>query len=116
MRVLSLAAAGMLLGACASTGGARHPAQVDALYDQLDQASKGYETALQQSRAGDRQASQQTLARSLDSLKAAAARCGNTAGCDPQRFFSAFDHLLRLKDGDFDDAPARAACRRRSAA
>ncbi|RCS30288.1 LysM peptidoglycan-binding domain-containing protein [Rhodanobacter denitrificans] len=104
LRLAPLAMAIILLGGCASAGGgARHPAQVDELYGQLDQASKGYETALQQSRAGDRQASQQTLARSLDSLKAAAARCGNTAGCDPQRFFSAFDHLLRLKDGDFDD-------------
>ena len=104
------------------------------LYGQLDQASKGYETALQQARAGDLKASQLTLTRSLDQLKVAAARCGNTPGCDPQRFFSVFDHLLRLKDGSFSgdegdtlpDTPRRAwparqfavvkACRRRSAA
>src|SRR3546814_1815996 len=51
-------------------------------------ASKGYETALQQSREGNLQASQLTLAQSLDRLKEASARCGNTPGCDPQRFFS----------------------------
>ena len=101
MRPLVLAVAFGLLGACASAGGSKTSAPVDALYAQLDQASKGYETALQQSREGDQDASQLTLTRSLDQLKAAAARCGNTAGCDSQRFFSVFDRLLRLKDGDF---------------
>ncbi len=101
MRLLAFAAAVCLLGACGSTGGSRPSVQVDALYSQLDQASKGYETALQQSREGDLQASQLTLTRSLDRLKKASAHCGTTPGCDPQRFFSAFDRLLRLKDGDF---------------
>ncbi len=107
-------------------------ASVDALYGQLDLASKGYETALQQSREGNLQASQLTLTQSLDRLKEASARCGNTPGCDPQRFFSTFDHLLRLKDGDFSSgqdldgdvdragglptAPVQPACRRHSAA
>ncbi|HWU78264.1 MAG TPA: transglycosylase SLT domain-containing protein [Rhodanobacter sp.] len=90
-----------LLAACASAGGARPSASVTDLYGQLDLASKGYETALQQSREGDLQASQLTLTQSLDRLKEASARCGTTDGCDPQRFFSVFDHLLRLKDGNF---------------
>jgi membrane-bound lytic murein transglycosylase D len=78
------------------------------LYAQLDQASQGYETALQQSRAGNAAAAQKTLTTALDSLKKSAAACGNTAGCDTQRFFSAFDRLLRLKDGSFlgDDSMA----------
>ena len=101
MRLAPLAVAFALLSACASNGGARSSASVNALYSQLDQASKNYETALQQSREGDLQASQLTLTRSLDQLKKTAALCGNTAGCDPQRFFSVFDHMLRLKDGDF---------------
>lgn len=101
MRPLALAVAFGLLGACASAGGRKASAPVDALYSQLDEASKGYETALQQSREGNLDASQLTLTRSLDQLKAAAARCGNTPGCDAQRFFSVFDRLLRLKDGDF---------------
>jgi membrane-bound lytic murein transglycosylase D len=117
LRLAPLAVAISLLAACASTGGARPATPLDTLYGELDQASKGYETALQQSREGDLQASRLTLTHSLDRLKEASARCGNTAGCDPQRFFSTFDHLLRLKDGDFgsgqdldsDVDPAQAA-------
>jgi membrane-bound lytic murein transglycosylase D len=95
-------AVGLLVG-CASTGGpVKKPSSaLDALYRRLDVASKGYETALQQSREGNLEASQLTLTKSLDQLKDAAARCGNTAGCDTQRFFSVFDHMLRLKGGDF---------------
>jgi membrane-bound lytic murein transglycosylase D len=106
-----LAVVFVLLAACASVGGAQpstsvNPsASVNALYGQLDQASQGYEIALQQARAGDQHASQLTLSQSLDQLKQAAAACGNTEDCDPQRFFSVFDHLLRLKDGHFDDGP-----------
>jgi membrane-bound lytic murein transglycosylase D len=98
------------LAACASSG-AKAPkppsASVNALYTQLDQASQSYETALQQTRAGDTQAAQKTLDGALDQLKDASAHCGTTPGCDPQRFFSVFDHLLRLKDGSFigDEAP-----------
>ncbi|HWX67536.1 MAG TPA: transglycosylase SLT domain-containing protein [Rhodanobacter sp.] len=117
MRLAPLAAALSLLGACASAGAGKPSAPVNTLYSQLDLASKGYETALQQSREGKLEASQLTLTQSLDRLKEASTRCGNTAGCDPQRFFSTFDHLLRLKDGDFggdqdldsDVAPAQAA-------
>jgi len=101
MRLATLAVSLGLLGACASTGGGKPSAQVNALYSQLDQAAKGYETALQQSREGDPEASQLTLRQSLDRLKQASAQCGSAPGCDPQRFFSVFDRLLRLKDGDF---------------
>src|SRR5690348_1285890 len=100
-RLAPLAAGLVLLTACATGGGGRASPGVNTLYAQLDQASKGYETALQQAREGDDQASEQSLKQSLDSLKQAAARCGNTPGCDPQRFFSVFDRLLRLKDGGF---------------
>jgi membrane-bound lytic murein transglycosylase D len=89
-----------LLAACA-TSGTRAPAAVDTLYSQLDQASEDYETAMQQAREGNDQASQQTLVQALDHLKKSAAQCGDTPGCDPQRFFSVFDRLLRLKDGSF---------------
>ena len=100
-RLAPLVAGLALLTACASGGGSRAPADVNTLYTQLDQASKGYETALQQAREGDDQASEQSLKDSLDSLKQAAARCGATPGCDSQRFYSVFDRLLRLKDGSF---------------
>lgn len=102
LRLAPLAATLGLLAACAPNNGAvKTSAPLNALYGQLDLASKGYETALQQARAGDNAASQKTLTQSLDTLKSAAAHCGNTPGCDSQRFFSVFDRLLRLKDGSF---------------
>src|SRR5690349_15165015 len=100
-RLAPLAAGLVLLTACATGGGGRASPGVNTLYAQLDQASKGYETALEQAREGDDQASEQSLKDSLDSLKQAAARCGATPGCDSQRFYSVFDRLLRLKDGSF---------------
>jgi len=108
LRLAPLAAA-LALGACASTGASKPSVEVNTLYGQLDQASKGYETALQQAREGNSEASDKTLVAALDQLKVAAAHCGNTPGCDPQRFFSVFDRLLRLKDGSFfagDDTDA----------
>ena len=99
LRLAPLAVALGLLVGCASNGATRPSASVNALYGQLDQASKGYATALNQARAGDNNASQKTLVQSLDTLKHAAAQCGMTPGCDSQRFFSVFDRLLRLKDG-----------------
>jgi membrane-bound lytic murein transglycosylase D len=103
LRLVPLFAALSALAACASGGGSK-PAptpQVNALYGQLDQASKSYETALQQAREGNAQASQQTLSGALEQLKRASAECGNSSGCDPQRFFAVYDRLLRLKDGSF---------------
>ncbi|WP_449424965.1 transglycosylase SLT domain-containing protein [Rhodanobacter lindaniclasticus] len=104
-RLAPIVLAGILLSACASSGGGKVSTPVDALYGQLDQASKGYETALQQAREGNAEASAQSLRQSLDLLKQSSATCATTSGCDPQRFFSVFDRLLRLKDGDFDDIP-----------
>jgi len=97
---LSVAAC-VLLAGCAGTADTRPDAAVPALYQQLDAAGQGYETALRQARAGDSAASRKTLTAALDRLQQASVRCGATAGCDPQRFFSVFDHLLRLKDGSF---------------
>lgn len=98
--VLSL---GILAG-CASSGGQRPgkptPA-VNALYDRMNQASKGYEAAIDQARRGDTPQAAQTRKQALDQLKDASARCGLTPGCDPQRFAAVFDRLLRLKDGSF---------------
>ena len=110
LRLVLLAAGLTQLAACGSGSKAVKPAPaaaVNALYAQLDQASQSYETALQQTRAGDTQAAQKTLDGALDQLKDASAHCGTTPGCDPQRFFSVFDHLLRLKDGSFigDETP-----------
>lgn len=100
LRLASLAAALATLGACASHGTKSAPTpQVNALYTQLDQASKSYETALQQAREGDSAAAQQTVSDALDQLKRGSAQCMSVAACDPQRFFSVYDRLIRLKDG-----------------
>lgn len=111
LRLTSLAAALGLLAACASTGSTKVPATVAGLYDQLNQATLGYQTALQQIRAGQQDSGQKTLNQALNTLQTASAQCGNTPGCDPQRFLSAYNQMLRLKDGSligdesFDDGP-----------
>ena len=99
LRPLFYAAVSALLMACASAPAPKPTTTVNALYAQLDQASVGYETALQQARAGNADAAGKTLTQALDTLKKASAVCGQTEGCDAQRFFSVFDHLLRLKNG-----------------
>jgi len=93
-----------ILAGCAS-GGAPRPTratpEVNALYDRMNQASKGYEASIDQARRGDTPTADRTRKQALDQLKDASARCGLTPGCDPQRFAAVFDRLLRLKDGSF---------------
>jgi membrane-bound lytic murein transglycosylase D len=93
-----------ILAGCASGGAPRAgkaTPQVNALYDRMNQASKGYEAAIDQARRGDTAQAAATRKQALDQLKDASARCGLTPGCDPQRFAAVFDRLLRLKDGSF---------------
>ena len=75
-------------------------AKLNALYDQMTQASKSYERALLQIRDGDEEEAKTRLSQSLDQLRDAAVSCGVIEDCDSQRFFSVFDHLLRLKDSN----------------
>lgn len=74
---------------------------VDALYAQLDKAGQQYDQALQLARQGDDAKSQQALASALDAMRNLSDQCVNTSGCDTQRFLSAYDRALRLKDGSF---------------
>lgn len=76
-------------------------ANVDALYAQLDKASQQYDQALQLARQGDSAQSQQALATALDAMHNLSDQCVNATGCDAQRFLSAYDRALRLKDGSF---------------
>jgi len=103
LSLLPLAAAIVVLAGCVGSPApkAGAPAAVDALYAQLDQASKGYETAIEQSRQGDNAGSARTLDASMNALKDIAARCTPASGCDPQRVLSVYDRLLRLKDANF---------------
>lgn len=93
-----------ILAGCASSGAPRPgkaTPEVNALYDQMNQASKGYEAAIDQARRGDTPQAAQTRKQALDQLKDASAHCALTPGCDQQRFAAVFDRLLRLKDGSF---------------
>ncbi|MGH8232811.1 MAG: transglycosylase SLT domain-containing protein [Rhodanobacteraceae bacterium] len=92
-----------LLAACAQapTRGRGSAADLNGLYAQLDQASNQYDQALEQARRGDNAQSQKTLEAALDAMRTASDHCVNTPGCDPQRFLSAYDRALRLKDGSF---------------
>lgn len=74
---------------------------LNSLYAQLDQATAQYDQALAQARRGDSAQSQKTLEAALDAMRSASDACVNTAGCDTQRFLSAYDRALRLKDGSF---------------
>ncbi|MGN6789361.1 MAG: transglycosylase SLT domain-containing protein [Rhodanobacteraceae bacterium] len=74
---------------------------MNGLYAQLDRASADYDQALQQARRGDSAQSQKTLETALDAMRSASDACVNTPGCDAQRFLSAYDRALRLKDGSF---------------
>src|ERR1700754_844830 len=94
----------VILAGCASSGAPRPgkaKPEVNALYDRMDQASKGYEAAIDQARRGDTPQAARTRKQGLDQLKDASARCALTPGCDQQRFAAVFDRLLRLKDGSF---------------
>jgi membrane-bound lytic murein transglycosylase D len=93
-----------LLGACAQApthGSSGAQADLNGLYAQLDQASAQYDQALAQARRGDDAQSRKSLEAALDAMRNASDQCVNTSGCDPQRFLSAYDRALRLKDGSF---------------
>ncbi|AFC86207.1 transglycosylase SLT domain-containing protein [Frateuria aurantia] len=91
-----------LMSACASTAPSKGSAGgVNPLYTSLDDAARRYEQALQQAREGRGEQSNRTLQMALDQIKDGSARCSLTPGCDPQRFLSAYDRMLRLKDGSF---------------
>src|SRR5690348_13063578 len=101
---LACAGALGLLAGCAQAPThteASAPVGLNGLYAQLDQATAQYDQALAQARRGDNTQSQKTLEAALDAMRSASDACINTTGCDTQRFLSAYDRALRLKDGSF---------------
>lgn len=100
--VVCAGAVGLLAGCVATpTKNGAATAGVDGLYAQLNQATQQYDQALDLARRGDNAQSQKTLGSALDAMRAASDRCSNTSSCDTQRFLSAYDRALRLKDGSF---------------
>lgn len=98
--VAVMAGSCVVLAGCASPGVRSGSTAVNALYAQLDQASKNYEAALAQADSGQSEKSGKTMDQALDQLRDAAARCGKTLGCDMQRFVSTYDRLLHTDSGD----------------
>ncbi|HJP98495.1 MAG TPA: transglycosylase SLT domain-containing protein, partial [Rhodanobacteraceae bacterium] len=92
-----------LLAGCAQapTRAVASVTNLNSLYAKLDHATAQYDQALAQARRGDNARSQKTLEAALDAMRGASDACVNTSGCDTQRFLSAYDRALRLKDGSF---------------
>lgn len=92
-----------LLSGCtgAPTKAAARGSSLDALYAKLDQASRDYDRALELARRDDNAQSEHVISAALDTMRNAAAQCVNTAGCEVQRFISAYDRALRLRGGSF---------------
>jgi membrane-bound lytic murein transglycosylase D len=73
---------------------------INQLYERLDADEKRYATA--RGSSDDHSAAEMKSA--LDDLQAASTQCASTSGCESQRFFAAFDHLLRLQSGSISEA------------
>jgi membrane-bound lytic murein transglycosylase D len=101
---VSILAGAVVLGGCARAPSAPDVATgpvdesaLNAVYAQLDKDTRRFEAGLEFARGGDMQRAQAEIGAALDDVRAAAARCGTMSGCDEQRFFAAFDRMLRLK-------------------
>src|SRR5690606_34791851 len=106
---LVISSLALALGACAGTP-AHAPTStapdpvVDGLYQRLDAASARYTAARALQRQGDAARAERESAAALDELRGAASRCSTLPACDPQRFITAFDTLLRQgAAGPLDD-------------
>ena len=97
-------ALGLVLTAC--TGAATKPAAtrssgkvdenaVNALYGELDGASRRYSAALELADDGEAARARAEMKSALDELQAIAVRCAGVPGCDGARFYSTYDRLLR---------------------
>ena len=76
--------------------GAVDEAAVSALYARLDAAVKRYEAGGELAEGGEAERAMRESNAALDDLRAAALQCHKIAGCEEERFLSAFDGLLRL--------------------
>ncbi len=94
-----LSAAALTLTACAgqpAQSSAKPPAASAALYARLDADVARYESVRNTTGNGNADSAMAESTAALDDLQAAAAQCATTRGCETQRFFAAFDRLLRL--------------------
>ena len=68
---------------------------VNALYGELDGASRRYSAALELADDGETARARAEMKSALDELQAIAVRCSGVPGCDGARFYSTYDRLLR---------------------
>ncbi|MBN8482360.1 MAG: transglycosylase SLT domain-containing protein [Xanthomonadales bacterium] len=106
MRCLPIAL-GFVLAACAGApakptasaaarpGGKVDETAVNALYGELDVASRRYAAALELADDGEAARARTEMKAALDELQAIAVRCAGVPGCDGARFYSTYDRLLR---------------------
>ena len=90
----------LVLSACAgqpTQSGAKTPTATSALYARLDAAVGRYEAARSTTGNGNADSAMTEATAALNDLQAAATQCAATRGCETQRFFAAFDRLLRLQ-------------------
>jgi membrane-bound lytic murein transglycosylase D len=103
---VSLAHAGSWMGT------APNERAINALYAQIKQATAQFEAGLELKVAGNPKRGQAKLDAALQSLNAAATRCGQTPSCESERFFSAYQSLIMLQGkalgemAALDDLPA----------
>ena len=104
LRVVCLAAL-CSVASCAGPGGVRPgqssrsnagDAAVDALYARLDGGIRRYESGLGAARSGDQDKARSEMKTALDELRTATVSCEKLSACDSQRFYAAYDRLLRM--------------------
>jgi len=85
-----------LAGCAAQPSHDGHGETLSAPYARLDAAVARYQAARGSSGNGNADSARNESAAALDEIKAAAAQCAATRGCDTARFVAALDQLLRL--------------------
>ena len=106
LRVVCLAALVSLVS-CAGPGGVKPnggsaktgDAAVDALYARLDGEIRRYQSGLDAARRGDQAQARKDMGTALNEMRTATASCDKLSACDSQRFYAAYDRLLRINLG-----------------
>ena len=88
------------LAACAGQTNTRHdaspPSAIATLYTRLDADVARFQAARESAGHGNADHALADSSSALDDLKAAAAQCAATKGCENTRFVAAFDRMLRM--------------------
>lgn len=72
-------------------------AKINALYGDIDRAISQFQAGIEALRAGQPKRGREQTDAALVTLRSAAEDCAQTRGCEAQRFFDAFQTLVRLQ-------------------